>query len=394
MSHVKSIGNEVNGLKNAILCDLGGTYIRFCLEGEPLTNPSAVVRWQVRKFKGPTPFFTALNEYLNIKGIQPNGRELRLSLPCDVSGDKFVFDNLDIRWAFSRDDIAKAGLGLNDDPLIMNDAVAAFYGMFVMMAEKSGDPAHQYYDVLQSADGADDGRFVMLIPGTGLGAVGAYLEKEAWESDNFFLPIPSEFGSTMAWWGDKALSKIPEFYKNNRGEHNYIMDLLGVDSNKLDLDQFNRREFLVSGLGIIRIYWYLCKTIGDIDPKIKPILDLFSIIKEANSSDLDEDVLDISRHSLELFCMALARSLIDLGLTFTANSAMFLSGTVVNAIGADGLKKFGFSTALSERKSADNYPEKVPIYILSHPYVELVGLDRFISKTKSKKDYKNFTIVS
>ena len=367
----------------ALLCDLGGTSIRFCLESASATQLD-VTRWLIRNFSGTFPLRDAIAKYAKEKGLSLRGRQLRISVPCDVSGDFMSFDNLARNWSFSLSSLREHFQFCHVHA--MNDAVAAFYGMYALMGESVDDfedPTQNHYAILQEGEPPAAGRFVMIAPGTGLGAVGAHLEEREdriqGESKYFFSPIPSEFGSTLGWWGEPILSHVARTYKSNHTAHKQIQNLLALNSDHLGPEeQFDRREFLLSGPGLVRIYRCLIsletgRSVNDYkDDVTKPE----AIVREALRA-FSMDSTNIYVRTLSLFCRALGRATADLGLSFTARGGIFLAGPIVNAITAQGLKNFGFLETLNEGNSAERYPYNVPVYLLTHPYPELVGLNRF-----------------
>lgn len=369
----------------ALLCDLGGTRIRFCLEGSTPLDLQELDWQHVRNFsKNPKAFVNAIAWYVDAKKIETKGRQLRLSLPCDVVNDHYSFDNLNSNWAFIGKSI-KNEFGFSEI-YAMNDAVAAFFGMFELMGDYAQNKT-QHFQLLQTGEPHPNGRVVLLCPGTGLGAVGAHRNFNESQTQSIncgsFVPIPSEFGSTRGDWGNAVIDKVVLEYRNNNDAHGEIMKLMTVNYDHPDDDQFDRREFIVSGPGILRLYRYLRTQHNDPPLPLESEKNDWSTPEGIVRMALGLPVLDLAldakccREAMALFCHGLARAVADFGKTFTACGGIFLAGSILSAIGAEGLVQFGFLDALHKKVNDSDYSKNVPIYLLHHKNPELVGLSRF-----------------
>ena len=54
-----------------------------------------------------------------------------------------------------------------------------------------------------------------------------------------------------------------------------------------------------------------------------------------------------------------------------------MHGFLVGAIGTEGLRKFGFVDAFNKRAQEAGYGTVMPIYLVTHLNLELVGLNCF-----------------
>jgi glucokinase len=350
---------------NPILGDLGGSRIRFCERGDPPVDLRKISDRKVREFTGSGRLSQALRSYLKEKGIESAGRELRLALACDVHGDDFSFANLGPEWDFNREELREE-FRLSRIR-VWNDAEAALYSVVEFFAMPFN--GEQHYEIVVPGDSRSQGRFVLLGPGSGLGAAGAYLESR--DGEYFWVPVPSEFGNSSGWWQGETLKGIIKDMQDDGGKrHSVILDYLDLGAEKFTYEAFHKREFLVSGPGLMRIYHSLKGTDFETTPDIT---HPEAIVQSALAG---EDTAPYAE-TLELFCKALARATVDLGLTFTARAGIFLTGSLLNAIGTRGLKRFGYTSALFERRETEAYPHDVPVYLITHPYPELVGIARF-----------------
>lgn len=369
----------------SILCDLGRYRIRFALKDTKLIDKDRVWERRFRRFSATEqpdeaehPFIAAFKAFLVDEGINAEGRELRLSLPGEVTaGLPVQLHALPSEWEI------KGSPWLREFGLkrvrSFNDAVAAFYSFFPLH-QRLGS-ANSYVSVIKSGRPMGDGRLIGMSAGTGLASVGGHwlpvrrpvegreLDDEDLASDKFWVPVPSEFGSTWTWFGDRRIGKILADLRADQGHrHSRILDLIGIRAADWSDDDFAKREFIVSGPGLVRLYHVLG---GANLAAIPNILSPETVVKLARQKDA------AAVAAVRVFCRVLARTVIDFGLTFTARSAIFLYGPVLRELGFHGLLAFGFVNHFVSYGRDVGYGEDVPIYLIRHPFPELVGINRF-----------------
>lgn len=360
-------------MSSVILCDVGGTNIRFSLSKTIRATELEVSRYEVRKFSiAKQPFHAALRQFLQESSISSEGAELRLSLPGDVTGKIHRFNNLRPAWQIDFEALRREFRFRKI--LALNDAVAAFHSLFVLLGRN--ELREKYLEPVKKGSPPVDGRLVLVSPGTGLGAAGGYLENERGVG-KFWTPIPSEFGSTHARWKDQRLNRFIDDLENDVGfRHSRIQKVMDVDIK--GKDKFRRREYLLSGPGLIRIYYSLLnedmtERFNTIDNITQPRAIILRSLNRISGNKED----DAAYEALNIFCIELADAIFDLSLTFNARVGVFMHGFLVGAIGTEGLRKFGFVDAFNKRAQEAGYGTVMPIYLVTHLNLELVGLNCF-----------------
>ena len=365
--------------KPAVLCDLGGSRIRFAV-GDP-SDPLQIHRvtdWEVRRFDGDRRFQTALSRFLCDTGIDPAERDLMLSLPCEMGLGKFEFDNLHASWSFDETEIL-AEFAFSE-VYARNDAFAAFMGIFPVLAADAGNSA-LHYEYLVSGEHVEGSAIISLGPGTGLGATGAILNisrdlegsEKSSADDGLLIPIPTEYGSSLSHCYNDELRHFHRYWESQESDSFLSERNIGVNVTDAFQAVRTRKEFFVSGPGIMRMFEALVEENADLqNSATKPR----AIVIAAKRSEGDGIYVRV----MQAFCKMLADAVVDLGLSFTARGGIYLYGSILNEIGAGGLEQFGFLQRIEERQADNRYPNGVPIVLIKHPYLELIGLNRYIEK--------------
>lgn len=370
-------------IKPPILCDLGGASIRFCLghatEPDPvldIDDPALDIdardtlyrAWTpTRDFRRDRPFQEALRLYLAKSGITGlSDRELLLSLP--ILPDKMDhnkelnFTHLPKSWRFNLSSIGKE---FSFSKIrICNDAVAAFYGAYKCIAlAKMDNNISSALSLVQRGHSQDSSTILLLSPGTGLGGVYALRDKT-----RYYEPEIVPLETIIPSWRDSELRDCRSYFMENPGAHSKSIRIIDLNMSFRDgQDAF--AGFFASGAGLIRLKRYINRTAGE---KLHDISLPVDIAHQAAQLKGDSN-----EAAGRMFCSALAQTVFEVTLGATPErpiGMIYLTGGVVNALGAIGLLRLGFCAQL---QTFDERLAKIPISIVKHPAPALVGLGRF-----------------
>jgi glucokinase len=312
------------------------------------------------------PLAGALRAFIDKHDIHQEA-EVRLSLPAQPNVDgSYQFDNLADVWSFHVSDLVEALDGRT--VRIWNDAAASFWGIYPLIY---GDNAKKFREELNIARAVEKGRFILLSPGTGLGAVIGYYTGSKLDQWRY---IPSEVGAMHITWTG-VLASVAQSIGNDLGKlgvHKRVLRQMGLAGKVFNRARFNHREFFLSGPGITRIYYQLqgwkVAEIGMIATAVQKAEEIAAL------AHLGSD--DTAVQTMRLFCQALGQTMADMCTFATARSGVFLTGSLLCGIGSRKLFEFGLIDAFRERLRDSHAEYEIPVFLINHPYTELIGLSR------------------
>lgn len=361
--------------KPPILCDLGGTRIRFAVEAKPgdlardpeRPHPRIRTIHELENLDRAHPFQRALRDHaLEVGGYA--GREFRLSLPCRVpkGATRFEFPNLSKSWNIDVDELREE-FGFCSVQ-VLNDAVAALFGVFDLVANKVFSP-FEYVDVIRAGAMPPSGNMVLLGPGTGLGTIMADRDPKR-SDDNQMVSWPkwTSFGSEPADWPADLAAAVEALRTRENDGHTRVLRQMSFALADFEEERFHQREYLVSGPGLSRLYE--CVTRTNVARTNPGALVAKQIVRAARSNDPQ------AMAAVSLFCTALGITVADFVAAEDARVAVYLVGPVLRAIGFDGFLRWGMLDAYDTRRKQLGFDAAPPIFLITHPYPELVGLSR------------------
>jgi glucokinase len=362
--------------KAPVLCDLGGASIRFCLGQTEESDPALDIEardtlyraWTpTRDFRRDRPFHEALGLYLAKPGIGgSSGRELRLSLPILPEklrdNKELTFAHLPKSWRFNISGIAREFDFSRI--LVCNDAVAAFYGTYKCIAlAREGENINSALSLVQRGHSQDSSTILLLSPGTGLGGVYAHRNKS-----RYYEPEIVPLETIIPNWRDANLRECLNYFRDNPDTHSKSIRIIDLNMSFRE-GQDAYAGFFASGAGLIRLKRYINRGAGE---KLRDISLPVEIALQAAQLKGDSN-----EAAGRMFCSALAQTIFEVTLGATPErpiGMIYLTGGVVNALGAIGLLRLGFCSQL---QTFDERLTKIPISIVKHPAPALVGLGRF-----------------
>lgn len=297
-----------------VVADIGGTNARFATytpDGSGSIRLHDDLRFRCSQFDGLSD---ALSTYLEETGRSVVGACISIAAPTD--GDQINMTNLD--WSFSIENYRQV-LGLKT-LLVINDGVAA---ALATIGVKSSELENIKRGTVEA-----HGSRLNLIPGTGFGLGCIIPQNDGW------VPVQSEGGhATLA-----AVTR-EEF------------EVLQVIT-----EQFGRaiNDLVLSGPGMFNIYHALSVVRGVEVPDVD--------VQEMTERALDrEDRL--SADALDLYCTLFGRLAGDLALTLNAHGGVYLSGNLMQKIGADRISQ-GFNKGFTDKGKMTEKVNRIPVKLL------------------------------
>jgi glucokinase len=304
-----------------LICDIGGTNVRFSLRAAPDAPLGEAVHRQTWDFPGLAEAIEA--------AVPELGARPRSVIACGagpVEGRTLKLTNAP--WLMDGADIARR-LGLAQG-LLLNDFEAQALSLPTI-------PEKWARRIGSLAFGAR-GPQVILGPGTGLG-VGALIE-----ADGRHTPLASE--ACHIGFGPET------------DEERAIWPHLERAHGRVTA------ESVISGPGLPRVHRARMAAVGATPPK----LDSPALVAAAQADRQGEEA-----RSLELFWRIVGRFAGDMAITFVALGGVTLSGGVLPRL-LDFLDEAEFRRGFEAKAPVDGVARRIPTRLVTHPDSVLVGM--------------------
>jgi glucokinase len=305
----------------ALVCDTGGTNVRFALVTEPGASLSAVVHLHTGDYPGLAEAIEA--------AVPKFGAKPRSVIACGagpVVGRTLKLTNAP--WVMDGPDAARhAGLAQG---LLLNDFEAQALSLPTI-------PEVWERRIGPLKFGAE-GPQVILGPGTGLGVAALV------EADGRFTPVSSEachidFGPV---WPEEF-----ELWPHLQRAHGRITS-----------------ESVISGAGLARVHRARMMAKGAPDPYVDPP----AVTRAAVTDPKGEEAA-----SVRLYWHIVARFAGDMAVTFVATGGVTLSGGVLPRV-VDFLDEAAFRGAFEAKAPVDGLAKRIPTRLVTREDAVLVGM--------------------
>ena len=305
----------------ALVCDTGGTNVRFALVSEPGGPLSPIVHLQTGDYPGLAEAIEA--------AVPKLGTRPRSIIACGagpVAGRTLKLTNAP--WVMDGPEAARR-TGLSQG-LLLND--------FEAQALSLPTIPEGWERRIGPLKFGPDGPQVILGPGTGLGIAALV------EADGRFTPVSSEachidFGPVQ-----------PEEYE--------IWPYLERAHGRIT------SESVISGAGLARVHRARMMAKGAPDPRVDPP----TVTNAAAADPKGEEAV-----SLRLYWRIVARFAGDMAVTFVATGGVTLSGGVLPRV-VDFLDEAEFRRAFEAKAPVDELAKRIPTRIVTREDAVLVGM--------------------
>lgn len=315
-----------------VLADIGGTNARFALYSP---DPSGqielhrLLQFPCRQFSN---FGDVLSAYLDQLDVAIEGVSVSIAGPADI--DQIIMTNLD--WSFSINTVKKQ---FNLKHMwVINDASAAALATTCATQLELIKPGYAEAGAAR----------INLIPGTGFG-IGSILPL-----DDGWFPIQGEGGhATLAAVTDEEFLVLQHITKS-----------------------FGRAivDCVLSGPGMLNIYHALAAVRGQ-----KPL--------DADAREMTLNALkhkdETSVDALKLYCTLLGRLAGDLALTMNAHGGVYLSGDLLQRVGAEHITE-SFNSGFMDKGKLTDKVKRIPVNLLHEPYPCLIGAAVWLNNQLAK----------
>lgn len=305
----------------ALVCDTGGTNVRFALVSEPGASLSDIVHLRTGDYPGLAEAIEA--------AVPKLGARPRSTIACGagpVVGRTLKLTNAP--WTMDGPEAARrTGLAQG---LLLND--------FEAQALSLPTIPESWERRIGPLQFGSDGPQVILGPGTGLGVAALV------EADGRFNPVSSEachidFGPVRA--------EEFELWPHLERAHGRITS-----------------ESVISGAGLARVHRARVMASGAPDPHVEP-----QAVTAAALADQDSE----EAKSLRLYWGIVARFAGDMAVTFLATGGVTLSGGVLPRI-VDLLDEASFRRAFEDKAPVDGLAKRIPTRLVTREDAVLVGM--------------------
>lgn len=307
-----------------LIADIGATNARFAV-----VDYGVIKHVEVLSCDGyPTPATAALT-YLAKAGVKPETGVFAVATPLD-GGDNVSLVNH--AWKFSIEETRKqAGLS---QLKVINDFTAIAYAV----------PSLTPLDYCQVGEGRAIRHMPIGIigPGSGLGVAAVTF------SNGKPVPVTTEGGHVTMPAQNAREFALFEWLRQTKYSH--------VSA-----------ERVVSGKGIVNIY----NAIGGIDNKTLPERMPAEITKLGLEKKCAACV-----EALDLFCHFLGVAAGNLALSLGAGGGIYIAGGIVPQLG-DYFKTSRFRESFLAKGRFRDYLDKIPTFVITHPYPGLEGLKNY-----------------
>ena len=304
-----------------LVCDTGGTNVRFALEAEPGAGLGALVHLKTGDYPGLADAIEAAAPRL--------GKRPRSVIACGagpVVGRTLKLTNAP--WVMDGPETARrAGLAQG---LLLNDFEAQALSLPAI-------PDHWWRRIGPLKFGGQ-GPQVILGPGTGLG-VAALIE-----ADGRFTPVSSE--ACHIDFGPISPEEY-DLWPHLERAHGRVTS-----------------ESVISGAGLARVHRARMVARGEADPHLGPPAVTAAALAARNGE---------AAASLRLYWRIVARFAGDMGVTFVATGGVTLAGGVLPRV-VDFLDEATFRQAFEAKAPVDGLARNIPTRLVTHEDAVLVGM--------------------
>lgn len=304
-----------------LIADIGATNARFAMvEGETIGNI------EVLPCEDYPTIVEAAHKYIEKTGSKPETGAFAIATPMD-GGDRVAMTNHG--WSFSVSEACQ-GIGLKSLRVI-NDFAALAYAV-PYLTEKD-----RYQ--LGGGEAKKDMPIGIIGPGTGLGVAG----------------IVFESGKPVAITTEGGHVTMPAATQREFDLFNWLVTTKYHHVSA---------ERVISGKGLVNLYNAICGVDG---------LDL----PERTPAEITQEALAGSckacAETLELFCHFLGVVAGNLALSYGAAGGIYIAGGIVPRLG-DYFRNSRFRESFCAKGRFGDYQERIPTFVVTHPYPGLEGL--------------------
>jgi glucokinase len=305
----------------ALVCDTGGTNVRFALVGEPGARLSDIVHLRTGDYPGLAEAIEA--------AVPKLGTRPRSAIACGagpVVGRTLKLTNAP--WVMDGPEAARR-VGLNQG-LLLNDFEAQALSLPTIpeVWERRIGPLKF----------GSHGPQVILGPGTGLGVAALV------EADGRFTPVSSE--ACHIDFGPVHPEEF-ELWPHLERAHGRITS-----------------ESVISGAGLARVHRARMMAKGAPDPHDKPPAVTAAALADPNGEEAT---------SLRLYWRIVARFAGDMAVTFVATGGVTLSGGVLPRV-VNFLDEAAFRQAFEAKAPVDGLAKRIPTRLVTREDAVLVGM--------------------
>jgi glucokinase len=305
----------------ALVCDTGGTNVRFALISEPGARLGDIVHLRTGDYPGLAEAIEA--------AIPRLGRRPRSMIVCGagpVAGRTLKLTNAP--WVMDGPEAARR-IGLAQG-LLLNDFEAQALSLPTIPAAWEQRIGPLKFEA--------EGPQVILGPGTGLGVAALV------ETDGRFTPVSSE--ACHIDFGPVRPEEF-ELWPYLERAHGRITS-----------------ESVISGAGLARVHRARMMAKGTPDPRIEP-----PAVTTAALADIESE----EAASVRLYWQIVARFAGDMAVTFVATGGVTLSGGVLPRM-VDLLDEGAFRQAFEDKAPVDGLAKRIPTRLVTREDVVLVGM--------------------
>ncbi len=311
----------------AVVCDTGGTNVRFALVSEPGARLSDIVHLRTGDYPGLPEAIEAAVPKL---GMKP-----RSMIACGagpVVGRTLKLTNAS--WVMDGPEAARR-TGLSQG-LLLND--------FEAQALSLPTIPEGWEQRIGPLKFGGEGPQVILGPGTGLGVAALV------EADGRFTPVSSE--ACHIDFGPVHPEEF-ELWPHLERAHGRITS-----------------ESVISGAGLARVHRARMMAKGEPDPRVEPP----AVTSAALADPKGEEAA-----SLRLYWHIVARFAGDMAVTFVATGGLTLSGGVLPRV-VDFLDEASFRQAFEAKAPVEGLARRIPTRLVTREDAVLVGMAAIASK--------------
>lgn len=308
-----------------LIADIGGTNARFALAAQD----GGVSRVRVLACADYPTLADAVNAYMAMESVQAETGAFAVATALDGSDRVEMTNHV---WAFSIEETRrKTGLRTLR---VVNDFEALAHAVPYLAPQ----------DVYRMGHGQPRKEMPVGIigPGTGLGVAAVVFAKGA------PLPIPTEGGHVTMPAATQREFDLFEYLRRTKYHH--------VSA-----------ERVCSGKGLVNIYHAICGVDGKELPEKTPA----EITQAALAGSCAVCV-----ETVDLFCHFLGVLAGNLALTLGAGGGVYIAGGIVPQLGEDYFRASRFQASYLAKGRFSGYVERIPVFVIIHPYPGLTGLLR------------------